>query len=92
MHTSYRLVHNRAEHQYEYHIGGYLACVVYEEENGVLHLTETHVPQKLTGRGIAAALVKDVFEDIEKRSMKMKPCCPYIVNYVEKHPEYKQLL
>jgi predicted GNAT family acetyltransferase len=92
MDTNYKLVHNKAAHQYEYHIDGHLARVVYEEKNGVLHLTETHVPKKLAGRGIAGALVKDVMDDIGKRSLKMKPGCPYIVAYVEKHPEYKKLL
>jgi predicted GNAT family acetyltransferase len=92
MDTNYKLVHNKAKHQYEYHIDGHLARVVYEEKSGVLHLTETHVPKKLAGRGIAAALVKDVLEEIEKRSLKMRPGCPYIVKYVEKHPEYKKLL
>ncbi len=92
MENSYKLVHNKAECQYEYHIEGYLARVVYEEKNGVLHLTHTFVPKELGGRGIAGALVKDVFADIEKSSLKMKPACSYIVAYVEKHPQYEKLL
>ncbi|MGB6020638.1 MAG: GNAT family N-acetyltransferase [Sulfurimonadaceae bacterium] len=92
METNYNLVHNEAECQYEYHIEGHLARLVYEEDNGVLHLTQTLVPKELGGRGIAGALVKDVFEDIERRSLKMKPACSYIVAYVEKHPEYEKLL
>jgi predicted GNAT family acetyltransferase len=43
------------------------------------------------GRGIAAALVKDVMDDVVKRSLKMKLGCPYIVNYLEKHTEYKTI-
>lgn len=92
MENSYKLIHNEAECQYEYHIEGHLARLVYEEEDGVLHLTHTFVPQELGGRGIAGALVKDVMDDIEKRALKMKPACSYIVAYVEKHPECKTLL
>lgn len=92
MNTDYTLVHNEAECQYEYHIEGHLARLVYEDTDGVLHLTHTFVPEELGGRGIAGALVKDVFADIEKRSLKMKPACSYIVAYVEKHPEYERLL
>ena len=92
METNYELIHNEAENQYEYHIEGQLARLVYKEENGVLHLTNTFVPKELGGRGIAGALVKDVMADIEKRSLKMKPACSYIVSYVEKHPEYEKLL
>lgn len=92
MEHNYELVHNEAACQYEYHIDGHLARVVYKEENGVLHLTNTFVPKELGGRGIAGALVKDVMDDIEKRTLKMKPGCSYIVAYVEKHPECKKLL
>jgi predicted GNAT family acetyltransferase len=91
MEHSYELIHNEAESQYEYHIEGMLARLVYDNQDGILHLTHTFVPKELGGRGIAGALVKDVFEDIEKRGLKMKPACSYIVNYVEKHPEYEKL-
>ena len=70
----------------------HLAHVVYEEENSVLHLTHTFVPEALGGRGVAGALVKDVMEDIERRALRMKPACSYIVAYVERHPECKKLL
>ena len=92
METNYELIHNEAEHQYEYHIEGHLAQLVYEEKNGVLHITQTLVPKELGGRGIAGALTKDAFEDIEKRGSKIVPVCSYTIAYVEKHPEYKKLL
>ncbi|MDA3947329.1 MAG: GNAT family N-acetyltransferase [Helicobacteraceae bacterium] len=92
MEKNYELVHNEAECQYEYHIEGHLARLLYEDNNGVLHLTHTFVAEELSGRGIAGALVKDVLANIEKRSLKMKPACSYIVAYVEKHPEYERLL
>ena len=91
MEHNYQLIHNEKESQYEYHIEGYLARLVYKEEEGILHLTNTFVPKELGGRGIAGALVKDVFEEIEKKGLKMKPACSYIVNYVEKHPQYQHL-
>ncbi len=92
MEHDYELIHNEAACQYEYHIEGHLARVVYKDEDGVLNLTNTFVPKELGGRGIAGALVKDVMEDIEKRNCRMKPGCSYIVAYVEKHPECKKLL
>jgi len=87
----YTLVHNPKEKLYAYHIEGNIAQLIYEEKKGVLHLTQTLVPKELGGRGIAGALVKDVFEDIKAKGLKMKPICSYIIAYVEKHPEYKSL-
>ena len=92
MGTEYKLVHNEAKHQYEYHIEGHLAQLVYEEEDGVLHITQTLVPHELGGRGIAGALTKDAFADIEKRGFKIIPVCTYTIAYVKKHPEYERLL
>ena len=92
METNYELVHNEAECQYEYHIEGHLAQLIYDDQNGVLHITQTLVPEELGGRGIAGALTKDAFDDIEKRGLKIMPECSYTVAYVEKHPEYKKLL
>ncbi|MEE8589266.1 MAG: GNAT family N-acetyltransferase [Sulfurimonadaceae bacterium] len=92
MEIDYKLVHNEAECQYEYHIEGHLARLIYENENGVLHITHTFVPKELGGRGIAGALTKDALDDIEKRGLKIMPVCSYTVAYVEKHPEYKKLL
>lgn len=92
MEHDYKLIHNEAEAQYEFHIEGHLARLLYKEDEGVLHLTNTYVPKELGGRGIAGALVKAVFADIEAKGLKMKPACSYIVNYVEKHPEYECLL
>ena len=89
---NYKLIHNPKENQYEYHIEGYLARLVYENREGTLHLTHTFVPDELAGRGIAGALVKDVFADIEHKGLKMMPACSYIVKYVEKYPEYECLL
>ncbi len=92
METNYELVHNKAKHQYEYHIEGHLAQLVYEEKDGVLHITQTLVPHELGGRGIAGALTKDAFADIEKRGLKIVPVCTYTIAYVKKHPEYERLL
>jgi predicted GNAT family acetyltransferase len=92
MEHDYELIHNEAETQYEYHIEGHLARLVYEVQEGVYHLTHTFVPKELGGRGIAGALVKDVFADLEAKGCKVRPACSYIVNYVEKHPEYERLL
>lgn len=91
MENNYELIHNEAEAQYEFHIEGHLARLLYKEEDGVMHLTNTYVPEELGGRGIAGALTKAVCEEIQKKGLKMKPACSYIVNYIEKHPEYENL-
>jgi len=88
----YTLLHNERESQYEYHIEGHLAQLIYDDHNGVLYITHTLVPKELGGRGIAGALTKAALEDIEKRGLKIKPLCSYTVAYLDKNPEFKRLL
>jgi len=90
--SEYTLIHHEKESTYQYVIEGHLAQLIYREENGVLHITHTLVPKELGGRGVAGALTKDAFEDIEKRGLKILPECSYTVAYVKKHPEYEKLL
>ena len=90
--SDYTLVHNEKESTYQYVIEGHIAQLIYREKNGVLHITHTFVPKELGGRGVAGALTKDAFEDIEKRGFKIAPECSYTVAYVKKHPEYEKLL
>ena len=43
--SDYTLIHNEKECQYEYHIEGHLAQLVYDDQDGVLYITHTLVPK-----------------------------------------------
>ena len=88
---SYTLIHNAKECKYEYHIDGFIAYITYNVQNGNMHLTQTIVPDELAGRGLAKTLLEAVLEQIKKDNKKAVAQCSYIVNYLEKHPEAKDL-
>lgn len=90
--NQYTLIHNQKENRYEFHIEAYTAYIEYGKYQDVLHLTRTIVPKELGGRGIAKALCIAVMKEIETQGLKMQPKCSYIVSFVEKNPEYQQLL
>ena len=48
----------------------------------------TKVPGALGGRGIAGSLVKTILDDAAK-GLRVKPTCPYVKAYIDKHPEYQ---
>jgi predicted GNAT family acetyltransferase len=44
------------------------------------------------GQGVAAELAKFVLGDIRRRGMRVVPRCPYVAQYIRKHPEYADLV
>ncbi|MFT4088247.1 MAG: GNAT family N-acetyltransferase [Gordonia sp. (in: high G+C Gram-positive bacteria)] len=57
-----------------------------------LALTHTVVFAQYGGRGYAGQLVKSVLDDIRERGDKVIPVCSYVIHYLERHPEYNDLV
>lgn len=78
---------NADRHQYELPVEGEIAVVTYNLSPPNLMITETLVPQRLEGRGIASRLAKHVIEDARKRELLILPVCPFFAAYFQKHPD-----
>ena len=57
-----------------------------------LALTHTVVYPEYGGRGFAGQLVQQVLDDIRADGNKVVPVCSYVVKYLDKHPEYQDLV
>lgn len=89
----YELINNIEENQYEFHIEKHIAKIEYiRAANKEIYLTHTEVPTALEGQGIASALIKKVLEDIEHKGLRLIPLCPFVVGYIQKHPEWRKLV
>ncbi|ALG85891.1 GNAT family N-acetyltransferase [Gordonia phthalatica] len=66
--------------------------VDYTQDGDRLALTHTVVYERFGGRGFAAQLVKHVLDDVRANGQTMVPVCSYVQKYVEKHPEYQDLI
>ena len=88
------LIHNTEALRYEYRIGEHTAYIEYvaSDEKGPLYLTHTNVPSALGGQGIGSALVTDVLQKIDQEGVRIVPVCPFIREYIHKHPEWEHLL
>ena len=51
-------------------------------------LVHTGVREEYEGRGLASKLVRYVLDDSIAAGVTSVPACPYILAWVEKHPEY----
>jgi predicted GNAT family acetyltransferase len=86
-------VRNNVEAQrYELEVDGHVAFVSYRRSCGVVSLDHTEVPPALGGRGVGSTLVKGMLDLARSEGLKVVPQCPFIAAYIEKHPEYRDLV
>ena len=83
---------NPALKRFELEVDGHVAFVTYRRSPGAVTLVHTEVPRALGGRGIGSILAKGVLESLRAAGTKIVPECPFIAAYIEKHPEYRDLV
>jgi uncharacterized protein len=64
----------------------------YRAEAGKVTLIHTEVEPALEGQGLGSRLVHDALEDVRSRGARIVPICPFVGAYLERHPEYADLL
>lgn len=89
---SLELLDNKATHRFELVIDGHTAFIEYMERPEHILLEHTEVPDILSGKGVAAALVEKTFQYLEAKGQKIIPHCPYILAFLKKHPEWNRLV
>lgn len=91
--SSSTFVDNEDRKRFELQVDDITAFVDYIiNKKGEIYLTHTEVPEKAEGRGLAKELLEHVFQDIEKRELKLVPICPFVKVYLHRNPEWKRLL
>jgi predicted GNAT family acetyltransferase len=86
------LIDNAERNRYEMHIAGHVPRIEYIKAQDKIYLTHTEVPKELEGKGIASTMTQKVLEDIETRNLTLVPLCPYVAQYIKRHPEWKKLV
>lgn len=83
---------NEAESRFELEIDGHLAAAYYRLAPGVVTFTHTEVPSSLSGQGVGSRLAKGALEQVRAKGLKVVAQCPFIAAYIDKHPEFQDLL
>lgn len=84
---------NAEKSRYEIEVDGELAGFSeYHLHRGVLALTHTEVLAGFEGRGLASELIGQELEDARRRGLVVQPFCPFVRNYVVKHPDLRDLV
>jgi uncharacterized protein len=84
---------NPQRFRYEILVDGDVAgSVRYNMRGGRLILVHTEVDEAHAGHGLASILVAGALDDIRRRGLRIVPVCPFVEGYIERHPEYDDLV
>ncbi|TPE46375.1 GNAT family N-acetyltransferase [Pontibacter mangrovi] len=61
-------------------------------ETEVMDFEHTYVPDTQRGKGIAGELVKCGLEFAKSNNYKIIASCPVVEAYIDRHPEYKEMV
>ncbi|MDB5605581.1 MAG: acetyltransferase [Bradyrhizobium sp.] len=86
------VVNNKADHRYELAVDGHIAATYYSIADGVITFIHTEVPPELGGKGIGSKLIKGALDRVRADGLKVIAQCPFVKAYIEKHPDYADLL
>jgi len=80
-------------HRYELTVdGAVVGHLLYEMRGGRLLLLHTEIDDAHEGRGLGTALIRGALDDIRTRGLKILPVCPFVERFIEKHPDYDDLV
>ncbi|WP_037459420.1 GNAT family N-acetyltransferase [Skermanella stibiiresistens] len=83
---------NEARHRYEMTVDGTVAFIKYMMRDDAIVLVHTEVPDALSGHGVGSKLVRGTLDDIRRRGLKVVPSCTFVRGFLDKHPEYQDLV
>ena len=83
---------NPAASRFEVTGGDAVAFVEYTRAGDRIALTHTEVPEALSGQGVGSKLVRGTLDALRGSGVKVAPRCGFVAAYIERHPEYRDLL
>lgn len=86
------VTHDTAAHRFELATDAGPAFAAYTREGDVLTFTHTVVPPEAEGHGVGSRLLAGALAQVRAAGLRVVPRCPFVAAYVERHPEWRDLL
>ena len=90
---SIEVSNNETDQRYEIHVDGALAGFAeYRLRPDALVFTHTQVLDAYEGQGLGGKLARGALDDVRARGVRIRPRCPFIAAYIDRHPAYQDLV
>ncbi|MGN9840767.1 GNAT family N-acetyltransferase [Nonomuraea sp. H19] len=87
------IVDNSTESRFEVLVDGTVAGFAdYRLRPTKIIFTHTEVRPEYEGQGLAGKLVGHALQASADTGLRVVPVCPYVAKYIERHPEFKELV
>jgi uncharacterized protein len=86
------VTHDPENRRFELEKDGYQALLAYRLAEGKIIFTHTGVPAEFSGQGIGSLLARAGLDYARAQSLAVVPLCSFIAGYIQKHPEYQDLV
>ncbi len=64
----------------------------FRTDGEVVILPHTVVDDAYEGQGVGSALVRQTLEDLRARGARIRPTCPFVRSWLDRHPDYTDLV
>jgi hypothetical protein len=86
------VINNVEAQRFEARVQNLLSLLTYRRLGNRITFVHTEVPPALERKGLAAKLTRTALDFARAENLQVIPLCPYVANYIRKHPEVQDLL
>lgn len=72
--------------------GAIAGVVTYQLTGNIIVYTHTEVDAEFEGKGVGSTLARAVMDDARARGRTVVPICPFLSEWLGKHPEYEKIV
>jgi uncharacterized protein len=84
---------NAAEQRFEIWLGDERAgMTLYQGHGQTLRFVHTEIDDRFAGKGLASILIREALDTVRGRGLSVLPHCPFVKRFIQKHPEYVDLV
>ena len=88
-----RVVDDAGAHRFEVRVDGAVAGYAeYRRRGGAVAFTHTVVDEAFEGRGLGSVLARGALDAVRAEGLAVLPFCPFIRSWIQRHPEYADLV
>ncbi len=84
---------NPAGQRFEISKDGELAgFTAYRRTEGQIAFVHTEIDKRFEGQGLGSELIHAALDDARHEELAVLPFCPFVLGYIQRHPEYAELV
>jgi uncharacterized protein len=91
--TDTKVVENAEAGRFDIIVDGEPAgLAAYRRHGSTIEFTHTKIDPKFEGRGLGAVLVRHALDAAREEGLAVRPFCPFVRGYIQRHHEYVDLV